>query len=256
MNEHDITFHSMGSDVRLLIGAPLLPRAEPPAPACGASAPTSRTSRCGSRAFVPTASSACSTAIRAQRGPGLGAAAGGRSAGLWAAQRSGGLVDPTRRGRARRAGYASSLDGREPASLAQALAAAPARATGPPESAAALAPDLVDDRAGTVRRPAGARSTRAEPARACAPTRSRTAFVATRASRRLRRRPPIGGVGAQLDPYAVEIEHPFTGETIRTIASARAGSRLGLERPRLAGRDGRFAHHLLDPVDGRRHGPA
>ena len=33
----------------------------------------------------------------------------------------------------------------------------------------------------------------------------------------------IGGVGAQLEPYEVEVEHPLTGETIRTVEVASGG---------------------------------
>ncbi len=33
----------------------------------------------------------------------------------------------------------------------------------------------------------------------------------------------IGGVGAQLEPYEVEIEHPLTGEAIRTVRVAAGG---------------------------------
>ena len=54
---HDITFHSMGSDVRLLIGPPLLAHGALARPRpLGVSGPTSRTSRRASRAFAPRAS--------------------------------------------------------------------------------------------------------------------------------------------------------------------------------------------------------
>ena len=55
--EHEITFRSMGSDVRLLIGRPLL-CSDPAAWGGGrsASAPMSRASRHACRAFAPTAS--------------------------------------------------------------------------------------------------------------------------------------------------------------------------------------------------------
>ena len=61
----------------------------------------------------------------------------------------------------------------------------------------------------------------------------------------------IGGVGAQLEPYAVEVEHPLTGETIRTVRVARGGvATSGLNVRVWQDGQGRFAHHLLDPSSG------
>ena len=59
----------------------------------------------------------------------------------------------------------------------------------------------------------------------------------------------VGGVGAQVEPYEIEVEHPLTGETIRTLRVAAGGvatSGLNVRVWRTPG--GGFAHHLLDPA--------
>ncbi len=61
----------------------------------------------------------------------------------------------------------------------------------------------------------------------------------------------MGGVGAQIEPYEVEIEHPLTGETIRTVSVFGGGVATSGMNVRLWERtDGTFAHHLLDPSTG------
>ncbi|MFI5005156.1 MAG: FAD:protein FMN transferase, partial [Solirubrobacterales bacterium] len=61
----------------------------------------------------------------------------------------------------------------------------------------------------------------------------------------------IGGVGAQLEPYEVEIEHPLTGEAIRTVRVAAGGvATSGLNVRVWRTPQGGFAHHLLDPSTG------
>jgi hypothetical protein len=36
----------------------------------------------------------------------------------------------------------------------------------------------------------------------------------------------VGGLGAQLEPYQIDVEHPLTGETIERIRLIAAVSRL------------------------------
>jgi thiamine biosynthesis lipoprotein len=153
--EYDLSFHSMGSDVRLLIGAPLRASAPPPTAAGWRerayvedfAARLSRF-RAGSelcalnddpRTVVPC-SPLLRTAVRA---------------GLWAAERSGGLVDPTLVGALERAGYAASRDGTTPASLRQALAVAPRRRPARSNPARPWRRIAVDDAAGVVRQHGG-----------------------------------------------------------------------------------------------------
>jgi thiamine biosynthesis lipoprotein len=62
----------------------------------------------------------------------------------------------------------------------------------------------------------------------------------------------VGGVGAQLEPYRVDVEHPLTGRSIATVRLARGGvATSGLNVRIWRDPRGGFAHHLLDPSTGR-----
>ena len=136
----------MGSDVRLLIGERLLASCPPPLEAADRE-----------RAFVWNFSDRLSRfrpdsdlsalnrkpeCVRVAAPPLLRAAV---SAGLWAAQRSGGLVDPTLVGALERSGYDHSLDGVEPASLERRCTHAPPRRPARPDPAALWRRVVVDD---------------------------------------------------------------------------------------------------------------
>lgn len=252
MDELDYTFHAMGSEVRLLIGQRLVNGAPPPLEAADRE-----------RAFVldfehrlsrfrpdsdlsalnrhPAAIMAAPPLLRAAV-----------SAGRWAAERSSGLVDPTLVRALERSGYAHSLDGVEPASLGEALAHAPARRAGRPDPSAHWRRLVLDDRAGTIARPPGVMiDTGGTGKGLCADA------VAIRLAKYTRfvvdcgGDIAVGGVGAQLHPYAIAIEHPLTGESLGSIEVARGGiatSGLNVRIWRRA--DGSFAHHLLDPSTG------
>jgi thiamine biosynthesis lipoprotein len=242
----------MGSEVRLLIGQRLVNGAPPPLEAADRE-----------RAFVldfehrlsrfrpdsdlsalnrhPAAIMAAPPLLRAAV-----------SAGRWAAERSSGLVDPTLVRALERSGYAHSLDGVEPASLGEALAHAPARRAGRPDPSAHWRRLVLDDRAGTIARPPGVMiDTGGTGKGLCADA------VAIRLAKYTRfvvdcgGDIAVGGVGAQLHPYAIAIEHPLTGESLGSIEVARGGiatSGLNVRIWRRA--DGSFAHHLLDPSTG------
>jgi thiamine biosynthesis lipoprotein len=252
IDELDYTFHAMGSEVRLLIGERLVNSAPPPLEAADRE-----------RAFVLNFGDRLSrfrpdsdlsvlnrdpAAIVA--GPPLLRAA--ISAGRWAAERSGGLVDPTLVRALQRSGYDHSLDGVEPASLAEALANAPARRAAHPDPSARWRQIVVDDHTGTIARPPGVMiDTGGTGKGLCADA------VAIRLAKYTRfvvdcgGDIAVGGVGAQLHPYAIAIEHPLTGEPIGSIEVARGGiatSGLNVRIWRRA--DGSFAHHLLDPSTG------
>jgi FAD:protein FMN transferase len=113
----DITFHSMGSDIRLIVAGPLLQSLPTPAEAAERE-----------RAFVEDFARRLSrfrpqselNAFNADRLPEVAASPLVRAAvaaGVWAAERSGGLVDPTLVEELESVGYEKSRDGNEPASL-------------------------------------------------------------------------------------------------------------------------------------------
>ncbi len=252
MNEHEITFHSMGSDVRLLIGAPLLRDAESPADACRSQRAYVEDFAARLSRFRPDSELSALNGDARGEAPASALLRAAVTAGLWAAQRSGGLVDPTVGRALARAGYASSLDGRAPASLTQALSAAPARQPARPNPQQLWRQVDVDDRAGTVRRPAGIElDTGGTGKGLCADAIAHRLRGYSRFAIDCGGDLTIGGVGAQLEPYAVEVEHPLTGETIRTVRVARGGvATSGLNVRVWQDEQGRFAHHLLDPSSG------
>jgi FAD:protein FMN transferase len=250
--EHELTFHSMGSQVRLLIGRPLL--ASDPSPLAAAERErayiedfAARLSRFRADSELSALNSDPRTCVPAS--PLLLAAV---RAGLWAAERSGGLVDPTLLGALERAGYASSRDGYAPAPLEQALAAAPRRRPARAHPAQRWREVSVDEASGTVCRSRGvAFDTGGSGKGLCADAvahrlRGYTRFVVDCGGDIA-----VGGVGAQLEPYEVEVEHPLSGEKIRTVALAAGGiATSGLNVRVWRDRHGRFAHHLLDPASG------
>ena len=243
MTEHELSFHCMGTDVRLL--AP------------------DRDGLDDARAWLASFDARLSRfradselcALNRDRRSAVPASALLRaavSAGLWAAERTGGLVDPTVLPALRRAGYNASLAGIAPAGLAPALVAAPPRRAARPHRAARWRRVHVDDPGGVVRRPPGIELDTGG---------SGKGLAADAVAHRLRARERfavdcggdlrVGGNGAQRAPYEVEVAHPFGGEPVHrlwlgpgAIATSGIDSRLW-QRP-----DGTFAHHLIDPLTG------
>jgi thiamine biosynthesis lipoprotein len=252
-SELDITFRSMGSDVRLLIGAPLLSSAPDPWHAAEREqAFVEDFARRLSR-FRADSELSLLNADPRRRVPASPLLRAAVRAAVWAAARSEGLVDPTLVGEIERAGYVSSLEDAEPASLAEALAAAP------PRRPASCHPDerwraiSVDDEQEFVERPPGLRIDSGGTGKGlCADAVAHRLAGYTRYVVDCGGDLAIGGVGAQLEPYRVEIEHPLTGETIRSVEVASGGvASSGLNVRLWRDADGSFAHHLLDPSTGR-----
>jgi thiamine biosynthesis lipoprotein len=249
---HDITFHSMGSEVRLIVGAPLLPGL----PAPGDAAERERRyiedfARRLSR-FRPDSELCVLNRERSPEAPASSLLRTAVAAGLWAARRSGGLVDPTLLGEIEAIGYESSKDGCAPASLKDALAAAPAPRSARARAEARWREIELDHERGIVRRPPGLRIDTGGTGKGLAADavahrlRGYTRFVVDCGGDIA-----VGGVGAQLEPFAIEVEHPLTGDCVHTLQIARGGVATSGLNVRIWRRpDGRFAHHLLDPRSG------
>ena len=250
--ELDYTFRAMGSDVRLLIGERLLPSAPPPLAAADRERAfvwefSDRLSRFRTNSDLSRLNESRSASVPAS--PLLRAAV---AAGLWAAERSDGLVDPTLVGALERSGYDHSLDGVQPASLVDALAHAPPRRAAQPDPAARWRQVLIDEEAGRIVRPPGTMiDTGGTGKGLCADA------VAVRLAGYARfvvdcgGDIAVGGVGAQLDPYEIAIEHPLTGESVGSIKVDRGGIATSGLNVRIWRRtDGSYAHHLLDPFTG------
>ena len=250
--EVDYIFHAMGSDVRLLIGPPLRPGAPRPSTAADLEREfvftfAGRLSRFSHDSEL----SALNRDLRVKV-PASGLLRAAVRAGLWAAERSGGLVDPTLVNALERCGYSSSLDGAEPAPLRQALAVAPPRRAARPNPQSRWRRILVDDDAGVIVRPPGVMfDTGGTGKGLCADAVAYRLGGYTRYVVDCGGDIAVGGVGAQLEPYEIEVEHPLTGHSIGTIRVSRGGvATSGLNVRIWRDRQGRFAHHLLDPSTG------
>lgn len=172
-------------------------------------------------------------------------------AGVDAARRSGGLVDPTLLGALEAAGYVDSWAGAE-VSLPDALLAAPPRRPARPRPTPTWTEIEVDDEAGTITRPPGVRIDTGGIGKGLA---------ADQIAARLRghRRYVvdcggdirIGGADALSSPYQVLVEHPLTGEPVVGLRLGWGGiATSGLNVRLWRGADRRFRHHLLDPGSG------
>jgi thiamine biosynthesis lipoprotein len=173
-------------------------------------------------------------------------------ASVWAAELSGGLVDPTLGREMVDAGYTTSRAGMDSAPLADALADAPPRRPAGPRPASAWRALEVDDGSGTLRRPPGMVLDFGGIGKGLA---------ADLLARRFASYPRfvidcggdvrLGGTEAAGWPLEVEVQHPLSGEAAATIElgdSAVATS--GLDSRMWRRDDGRFAHHLIDPATG------
>jgi thiamine biosynthesis lipoprotein len=174
------------------------------------------------------------------------------AAGLWAAERTGGLVDPTLVGALELAGYANSREGAERASIADALVAAPPRRAARPQAGAAWRGVAIDHTAGTIRRPPGVRIDTGGTAKGLA---------ADAVARRLDGYSrfavdcggdiAVGGPDALARPYMIDVQHPLTGEIVHRLPLGRGGvATSGLDARVWRRADGSFAHHLIDPSSG------
>jgi FAD:protein FMN transferase len=171
------------------------------------------------------------------------------AAALWAAERSGGLVDPTLLGPLRAAGYDRDRR-RAELPLTEALREAP------PRAAASPSPDArwrsISVGAATIARPPGVELDSGGTGKGLA------ADLAARLLERADRFAVdcggdlrVGGAGAATRPFAVQVRHPLTGEVaheLRLHGGAVATSGLNVRLWRDA--TGRPAHHLLDPSTG------
>ncbi len=240
MNERDVIIDSMGSEVRLIVDTAA--RAE------------------WARRFLERFEDALtrfrpgSELCRLNADPGDAPAAGtllriAVRSGLWAAERTGGLVDPTLVGALEDAGYAGDRRAPELA-LAEALALAPPRAAAAPDPAARWRQVEVDDGAGVVRRPPGLRLDTGGTGKGLAAD-----LLATWLAPAPRWAVDCGGdlrVGAPAgEPFAIDVRHPLTGEIVERLSLHRgAVATSGIDVRLWIRSDGRPAHHLLDPATG------
>ena len=171
-------------------------------------------------------------------------------AAVGAAEQTGGLVDVTLLAELRAAGYVSHFE-RDSWPLAEALRLAPSRAAAGPHPLARWRGVEVDRHAGVVIRPPGVTIDSGGIAKGVladelAPLLSGHAAFAIDCSGDIR----LGGrAGAQ---RTVEVASPFEDAILYRFELAAGGvATSGIGRRSWPDRDGRPAHHLLDPATGR-----
>jgi thiamine biosynthesis lipoprotein len=250
--EYDTSFRCMGSEVRLLIGKPVGPGLPSPADA----ADTVRTFLEDFEARLSRFRPDSELSIL-NRDPHLVVPASDllrttARAAVWAAERTGGLLDPTLVKELELAGYDHSLDGATPAPLPEAIAAAPRPRPANPNPARRWRRIRVDQQAGTIERPAGLQLDSGGVGKGLAADlasellRGYSRFVVD-CGGDMR----VGGPDAEAEPYRIEVEHPLTRARVIALRLAAGGvATSGLNVRIWRARDGRFAHHLLDPATG------
>jgi thiamine biosynthesis lipoprotein len=163
------------------------------------------------------------------------------AAGLSAAERTGGLIDPTLVPQLEAAGYDRTR--REPElPLAEALMAAPDRAAAAPNPAAPWSAVTVDDHA--ITRPPGTRLDTGGVGKGLAAD-----LLAAQLSGRWAL--DIGGDLRVNGTFDVEVRHPLTRETVHTLNLTNgAVATSGIDTRLWRAPDGSPRHHLLDPSTG------
>jgi thiamine biosynthesis lipoprotein len=253
MSEHDLSFEAMGSEIRLLVGEPLEPGLPSPEEAAARVRDYVLAFDAHLSRFQPDSQLCRLNADPRDEVPASPLLCSAVAAGRWAAERSGGLVDPTMLAPLEDAGYRTSLKGVCPAPLGDALACAPARRAAQPGARSRWREIAVDSTRGVIRRPAGVRidsggSGKGLCADIVAQMLSGYSRFVVDCGGDLR----VGGPAARTTPYRVEVEHPLTRECAATIPAGSGGvatSGINSRVWRLPG--GGFAHHLIDPSTGR-----
>jgi thiamine biosynthesis lipoprotein len=251
MSEHDLTFDAMGSHVRLLIGEP-----GPGMPPAAAAAEQGRRfvedfDATLSR-FKPDSELSRLNADPRERVPASELMRRAVEAGVFAAERSGGLVDPTLLREIEDAGYVASRAGMKGLPLGEALTDAPARHPASPRSEQRWRGFEVDDETGEIARPPGLRFDTGGTGKGlaadmvAASLRGYSRFIVD-CGGDIR----IGGADALVHPYEVFVEHPITGGRAHVLRLGSGGvATSGINVRIWRDQDGRYAHHLLDPATG------
>ncbi|HST68053.1 MAG TPA: FAD:protein FMN transferase [Solirubrobacterales bacterium] len=247
--EHDTRFEAMGSHVRLLIGEPAPGEPSPAEAAERARSFVAEFEAALSR-FDPESELSALNRDPRERVPASPLLRQAVRAGLWAAELSGGLVDPTLVDQIERAGYATSRAGVRPAPLRAALAAGPLRHPAAPDPAARWRHFSVDDQRGEIVRPPGLRFDSGGIGKGlaadliAASLQGYGSFVVDCGG-------DIRVGGREAAHRTVAVEHPLSGGR-PYVVSLRAGgiATSGLDVRIWRREDGSFAHHLLDPATG------
>ena len=252
MSDYDQTFDAMGSKIRILVGPPVDEGLGTPQEA-GQKArdfildfdrrlsrfrPDSELTSLNHdpRTEVP-ASDLLRSAVRA---------------GLWAAERTGGLVDPTLLGEIESAGYVESRAGLTGLPISDVLGDAPARKAGKPSMNRDWSKFSVDDDRGLVCRPPGigfdtGGTGKGLAADLVAESLEGYSRFLVSCGGDIR----IGGRNAGQEPFDVLVEHPVSRRKPHLFRLASGGvATSGINVRAWRRPDGSAAHHLIDPSTG------
>jgi thiamine biosynthesis lipoprotein len=175
-------------------------------------------------------------------------------AAVHAARLTGGLVDPTLLGELEAAGYQRSLGalgGPTGVEIRQALSAAPARRPATPRSDARWRDITVDERAGTITRPAGLQIDLGGTAKGAFGDLLAT-VLAGHDSYAVDAAGDVRFGGRNTLPRPIAVAAPVGGAVLHTFdLQAGAAATSGIGRRAWSDPEGRPGHHLLDPGTGR-----
>jgi thiamine biosynthesis lipoprotein len=244
MSPVDTSFRALGTTVRLMLGGP---DASPAAQ--DSRAWLKRFDACASR-FRPDSELCALNADPRTTVPVSPLLRATVDAGLWAAHRTGGLVDPVLLDALEACGYAHSWDPARAIDPQAALAGAPPRRPAAAHPAAAWRAVRCDPAQATVTRPPGLRLDTGGTGKGLA---------ADAMAHRLGARRAVVDVGGDIAlvrppgdeaPFEVFVEHPFGGTVAAVLRLDGGGvATSGLGTRIWAGARGP-AHHLLDPSSG------
>ena len=253
MREFDETFDAMGSKIRILIGPPADEGLESPQDAGRRAIQFIREFDRDLSRFKPD-----SELTRFNEDPRLAVPASDLlrtavKAGLWAAERTGGLVDPTMVDQIEAAGYVESRAGMTGVPVPDALEAAPSRRLARPSTDARWKEFSVDDGRGLINRPAGLRFDTGGTGKGLAADlvaeslEGYSRFLVS-CGGDIR----IGGRTARQDPFDVLVEHPVSARKPHLFRLGSGGvATSGINVRAWRRNDGSVAHHLLDPSTGQ-----
>ena len=250
--EHDLSFKAMGCQLRVLVGPAIGDDASSPEQAAELIRETIESFDRKVSRFKADSELTMLNEDPRETVPASALLRSVVSAGIWAAEASNGLLDPTLVPDLERIGYSETMRDLEPVPLGDALNEMPQARPAAPSRTSKWRLVSVDDEAGTITRPPGVRIDsggvgKGLIADAAASMLSNRERFCVNASGDLR----IGGRDAIADPYRVNIEDPFGGDklaTVRVGQGAVATSGIGT---RIWKSDGGYSHHLIDPSTGQ-----
>ena len=249
MSGADVTFRAMGSEIRLIVGPPGPTGIDPVDAVAEVKAFIEEFEQCLSR-FRPDSELCALNSYVGDVVPASPLLRDAVAAGIAAAERTDGLVDPTLVDQIENAGYAESREGTVPVDLGTALMMAPERRPARSDPARRWAMIEVDEEVGVIRRPHGVRFDSGGIGKGLAAD-----LIAERLAGQERFVISCGGDlrvgGAVPDRQEVLVEHPLTGAQDQRLyieQGAVASSGINVRVWRRG--DGRYAHHLIDPRTG------